>query len=832
MANEVEIVITSKNKAKPAVAEAKRDAADLGRTYRDVGKTATTAFGHIRAALSGGLRDAIADVNGETGRLSRAFRSVQESVTRSMDQTASRVRARLTGMFSERDGQGLGRRLVSGITSGISSGAGAIKKTLVAGVTGGLKGALSNPIIGPIILASVGGVAATLGPMLGTVISGGIIGGLGAGLVGAGAMALFHVEEINEGWSKAEQKRVAESNKQAEKLRGQWRETGRDIVDGMKRASQPLLPVLDTVRSTLRSVGREFEPVITQGMKIAKGPLTRFVKNLGEAFLELKPAVAPIMTTFGQLLDQVGPMLPGLFAEISDAFINMASTVSENRDLFAIVFVTLLRTLPMVINFLAALAGVFRTVLLAGLDFYDGILAGAQALMETAAKIPGPWQDAAAAMAESIRQTRGEVADFRTDVENFPKIVKLEGDIRDLDAKVAKAKKQLKDPNLTKTRRAKLQAEIGQLLAAKRRAQAEINSLRGKVVHVTVAYSSTGRSILNGIPSRGAYDRAHGGIIGAASAFASGGVSGAGGSTALVGEQGPELVRLPFGSNVIPAGTTRAMLSNQGGSGFNSTSMAFRQAGGGGLREVVEPLKDLTKALREIVTLRDGMDKLTSGIFGQERALTAYEAAWDAARKSLKDNKRTLSMTTAAGRENRAALLSLAEGAQDVVIAMRELGKPVSSIVKKMAEQRAEFIRMARSMGLTSKQAKALADRYGLIPKKVKTVLETEKKDLAYNKKAEAYNKKLEAAQPRASGGIAGGLTLLGEQGPELVRLPFGSQVTSAGQSAAMLAGGGGGGRVVLEIRSGGTRLDDLLVEILRRAVKSRGGNVQLVLGR
>ncbi|MGW0587467.1 hypothetical protein [Streptosporangium sp. NPDC002607] len=831
MANEVEIVITSKNKAKPAVAEAKRDAADLGRTYRDVGKVGTTAFGHIRDALTRGMRDAIADVDGDTNRLSRAFRSVQESVTRSMDQTASRVRARLTGMFSERDGQGLGRRLVSGIGGGIASGAGALKGALGAALQGALKGAMSMVV--PAVLAGVIGTA--LGPMLGTVISGGIIGGIGAGLVGAGAMALFRVEEVNKEWSKAEQKRVAESNKQAEKLRTQWRETGRDIVDGMKRASQPLLPVLDTVRSTLRSVGREFEPVITQGMKIAQGPLKRFVKDLGEAFLQLKPAVAPIMTTFGQILDQIGPMLPGLFAEISDAFINMASTVSENRDLFAIVFVTLLRTLPMVINFLSTLTGAFRTVLLAGLDFYDGILAGAQALMETAAKIPGPWQDAAAAMAASIQQTRNEVGAFREDVENFPKIVKLEGDIRDLDAKVAKAKKQLKDPNLTKTRRAKLQAEISQLLAAKRRAQAEINSLRGKVVHVTVAYSSTGRSILNGIPSRGAYDRAHGGIIGAASAFASGGVSGAGGSTALVGEQGPELVRLPFGSNVIPAGTTRAMLSNQGGgSGFNSTSMAFRQAGGGGgLREVVEPLKDLTKALREIVTLRDGMDKLTSGIFGQERALTAYEAAWDAARKSLKDNKRTLSMTTAAGRENRGALLALAEGAQDVVVAMRELGKPVSSIVKKMAEQRAEFIKMARAMGLTSKQAKALADRYGLIPKKVKTVLETERKDLAYNKKAEAYNKKLEAAQPRASGGIAGGLTLLGEQGPELVRLPFGSQVTSAGQSAAMLAGGGGsGGRVVLEIRSGGTRLDDLLVEILRRAVRVRGGDVQLVLGR
>jgi hypothetical protein len=49
-------------------------------------------------------------------------------------------------------------------------------------------------------------------------------------------------------------------------------------------------------------------------------------------------------------------------------------------------------------------------------------------------------------------------------------------------------------------------------------------------------------------------------------------------------------------------------------------------------------------------------------------------------------------------------------------------------------------------------------------------------------------------------------------------------------------AGGGhsgDGGRVVLEIRSGGTRLDDAIVEIIRQAVKVRGGgNVQVALGR
>lgn len=41
-----------------------------------------------------------------------------------------------------------------------------------------------------------------------------------------------------------------------------------------------------------------------------------------------------------------------------------------------------------------------------------------------------------------------------------------------------------------------------------------------------------------------------------------------------------------------------------------------------------------------------------------------------------------------------------------------------------------------------------------------------------------------------------------------------------------------GGGPVELVIHSGGSRMDDLLVEVLRKAVRVRGGNVQLVLGK
>lgn len=81
-----------------------------------------------------------------------------------------------------------------------------------------------------------------------------------------------------------------------------------------------------------------------------------------------------------------------------------------------------------------------------------------------------------------------------------------------------------------------------------------------------------------------------------------------------------------------------------------------------------------------------------------------------------------------------------------------------------------------------------------------------------------------------AGGGPRGGFTMVGEYGPELVRMPYGSQVYSSAQSAGMLgAGGGGGGGVLqLELVGGG---DDLLIRWLRQAIRVRGGNVQKVLG-
>lgn len=80
-----------------------------------------------------------------------------------------------------------------------------------------------------------------------------------------------------------------------------------------------------------------------------------------------------------------------------------------------------------------------------------------------------------------------------------------------------------------------------------------------------------------------------------------------------------------------------------------------------------------------------------------------------------------------------------------------------------------------------------------------------------------------------AKGGIAGGLAEIGEHGREVVRLPNGSHVMSNPDSERMLAGGGAQTvHVVLEF----TGSDAAYVSMMRKAVRVRGGNVQIALGR
>jgi HAMP domain-containing protein len=84
----------------------------------------------------------------------------------------------------------------------------------------------------------------------------------------------------------------------------------------------------------------------------------------------------------------------------------------------------------------------------------------------------------------------------------------------------------------------------------------------------------------------------------------------------------------------------------------------------------------------------------------------------------------------------------------------------------------------------------------------------------------------------QAHGGIAGGMTMVGERGRELVRLPQGSQVIPNGTTEAMMAkaGRGGGTMQVKLVSTGGSR--DWLSQAIAYAVRRGDLQLKVVNGR
>lgn len=298
------------------------------------------------------------------------------------------------------------------------------------------------------------------------------------------------------------------------------------------------------------------------------------------------------------------------------------------------------------------------------------------------------------------------------------------------------------------------------------------------------------------------------------------------------------------------------------------------------------------KGLKEAISdLNDVNRSALDGMAGLEAAIDAASEAAVEGKGALKMNHGELDLTSEKARTAEAALTDLASKTDAAGVAALSSGESMDYVGKIYDKGREKLMAVAMQMGLNREEARKLTNEILATPDKTAYVRgditdlrakleETEaslkgttgEKRVRIQAEIDDLKRSLAAAQDRidamhgkivyiteyyqmgggnysgssagrfahggiiggaATGGPRGGLTWVGEQGPELVRLPGGSTVIPAGQSATMAAqSAGGGGSMVLEIRSGGSRMDDLLVELLRNAVRTRGGNVQTVLGK
>ncbi|HZB28926.1 MAG TPA: hypothetical protein VE465_02050 [Streptosporangiaceae bacterium] len=242
-----------------------------------------------------------------------------------------------------------------------------------------------------------------------------------------------------------------------------------------------------------------------------------------------------------------------------------------------------------------------------------------------------------------------------------------------------------------------------------------------------------------------------------------------------------------------------------------------------------------------------------NAVLASYNAEIALEQSIDDASKAIKENGRTLDKNTQKGRDNRRALFAIGAEALRAADAAKKSGADSSAAMNRGYRA---FIRAATGAGMTRKAAAALARQIGLIPSRKTVTIRANTRAAEHQianlkrKLASIHDRNVGVnvhyrnyyapgfehgpGGPRAMGGIIGAqgggprsrMTLVGEQGPELVDLAPGSTVHSNPDTRRMLAQGGGpGGHLVLEFRGGsGSDLERILWQWVKENVRIRGG--------
>lgn len=295
------------------------------------------------------------------------------------------------------------------------------------------------------------------------------------------------------------------------------------------------------------------------------------------------------------------------------------------------------------------------------------------------------------------------------------------------------------------------------------------------------------------------------------------------------------------------------------------------------------------------ITLQEATAGYLEGLSGIRSQIDDVKKSVDDWRGVLLTSDGQVNLSTEQGRKLLSSLVDqggayreLAQTAYDS--ALRQTGsqeQATAAAQRAVSERRNQFITEMQQMGFTEGQAKRLADTYLGMPDDVLTFIKlTGADDFEAAVKYATRNRAIDVFLNQRQGSkvapdwLTGGMNdggLVPGGGPDrdtvamaltpgefVVKrsatrrwLPVLERINrSAGGDAVldMLAGQGfaparGGGsdlgtpgfgavtvqagpeRIVLEIRSGGSRMDDLLVEIIQRAVNNRGGDVLAVLG-
>lgn len=254
-------------------------------------------------------------------------------------------------------------------------------------------------------------------------------------------------------------------------------------------------------------------------------------------------------------------------------------------------------------------------------------------------------------------------------------------------------------------------------------------------------------------------------------------------------------------------------------------------------------LDTMNKAMHDTIStafaLDDAQDKLANDVQRLTDQVKSQKEAHDKGADSLDRN-------TQAGRDNAAMVRQLIDDTIDLATQNQKAGRPIDGLKKSLEDQ-------LRAMGFSAAQIKTYTSQLDDMIQKLDALPKVVVTDVYVRQHGSAPS--LGYTHGDATGGVGGGShpyaasgglprqggtpTMMNESGPELVHLPWGATVYSAGQSASMAERGdmldgrgpsrGGGGSAELLVRGDGSRFAELLIYVLQQAVSARGGQAGIL---
>jgi AcrR family transcriptional regulator len=570
MANRVNVNITATDSSRAGLRA-------LRRRLRELQRDARRAGGTIRFDID--IPDGAS--RREIRRITRALRREPVTIRTRLDPPTPPVRT-----WRRRVLRTFGRGLTLPVRLSSRVAWGTLRSTWRV-ITRTLGGILSDGIgqgiiagvqaAGPVAAAVFIGILVAAVAAIGAALSGILVTALGAAFVGVGGVSAAMSDQVKK----------------------KWATTLEELKKDFASVGEPMIPVLEHGLEILEDMADRAAPRLRKAIEDTLPATEKFMELLMEGVESFgKEAFDPIMDAWNVFAPVFGEQWNEFMGELGDSFGDMADLVREHPTEIAAALEVVFEALELLVDtvtFLAKtwvgamglmgdVAGAFLMVIRA---IVTGALETVQGLLDSFAFVEKhmPFNDSTVIQnaAKNFRNWKDGVLDNLEDAEDaafgFDETLERMNRERTLKANIESWKRKLKiaRADLKKTTsqkaKAKVQANIDDLTRKLKNARDQLNALNGKTANTYVNTWYTSQGFATGGDGTRGGRLAHGGVVGAA---ATGGVRS---NLTLVGEQGPELVRLPSGSNVRSNPDTRRILRSGAGGGGGSATLMIDAAG-------------------------------------------------------------------------------------------------------------------------------------------------------------------------------------------------------------------------------------------------------------